>query len=98
MQYMITAYDGAGMLEKRMSVRARHLENLKNIQGKILCAGGILDEAGKMKGSMLVVDFDSAESVDTYLASEPYIQTKVWEEVRVERMNVVVLNGEKVGS
>ena len=51
-----------------------------------------------MKGSMLVVDFDSAESVDTYLASEPYIQTKVWEEVRVERMNVVVLNGENVGS
>ena len=28
MQFVITAYDGENMLEKRMSVRPRHLENM----------------------------------------------------------------------
>ena len=48
MQFLIRAYDGPGMLEKRMEVRMRHLENLAKVRGKILCAGGLLDEEGKM--------------------------------------------------
>ena len=39
MQVMIKAYDGAGMLEKRMAVRPRHLENIAKVKGKVLCAG-----------------------------------------------------------
>ncbi len=31
------------------------------------------------------------------LENEPYIIEKVWEEVRIEAMNVVLVNGEKVG-
>ena len=97
MQIIITAYDGQNMLEKRMEVRPRHLQNLATVKGKILCAGGLLDEEGKMKGSVMVIDFDSRECLDEYLKSEPYIMEKVWEKVAVEPMNVVVLNGEKVG-
>ena len=50
-----------------------------------------------MKGSVLVMDFPSREALDRYLSTEPYIQEKVWEKVEVENMNVVILNGEKVG-
>ncbi len=57
----------------------------------------LLDDEGKMKGSVLILDFDSKEKLDAYLASEPYIAESVWETVTVERMNVVLLNGEKVG-
>lgn len=97
MQFMITAYDGDNMLEKRLAVRSRHLENLKKVKGRILCAGGLLDDAGQMKGSVLVMDFDSRKDLDDYLGSEPYIAEHVWETVNVEVMNVVILNGEKVG-
>ena len=38
MQFVITAYDGPNMLEKRMEVRPRHLQNLSRLKGKILCA------------------------------------------------------------
>lgn len=31
MQFMIKAYDGEGMLEKRMEVRPLHLEGMKNL-------------------------------------------------------------------
>lgn len=97
MQYMIRALDGRNMLEKRLAVRVQHLENLQKIKGKILCAGGLLDEEGKMKGSALVIDFESEDALKEYLKSEPYIIEQVWADVEVSRMNVVLLNGEKVG-
>ena len=95
MQVMIKAYDGAGMLEKRMEVRPRHLENIAKVKGKVLCAGGLLDNEGKMKGSVLIMEFESWHLLDEYLNTEPYIVEKVWKKVEVESMNVVILNGEK---
>lgn len=71
--------------------------NMKQVDGKVVCAGGILDEEGRMKGSLLVMDFDSQDKLDAYLRTEPYITEGVWEKVKVERMNVVIVNGEKVG-
>ena len=97
MQFIIKAYDGENMLEKRMAVRPRHLENIAKVKGKVLCAGGLLDEEGKMKGSVMIMDFESKAMLDEYLSSEPYIIEHVWEKVEAEPMNVVILNGEKVG-
>ena len=96
MQFLVKAYDGPDMLEKRMAVRPRHLEGMKKLGKHIICAGGLLDEEGRMKGSALVLDFESREALDEYLASEPYITDGVWEKVEVETMNVVLVNGEKV--
>lgn len=95
MQFVITAYDGKGMLAKRMEVRPRHLEGMDKLGEHIVCAGGLLDEEGKMKGSVLVVDFENREEVDEYLANEPYVLEHVWEKIEVERMNVVILKGER---
>ena len=95
MQFVIKALDGAGLLEKRMEVRPRHLENMGKVNGKVVCAGGLLDDEGKMKGSVMVMDFADKAALDAYLASEPYILEHVWEKVEVERINVVLVNGEK---
>ncbi|MBQ6452822.1 MAG: hypothetical protein IJJ14_00520 [Coriobacteriales bacterium] len=97
MQFVVTAYDGKGMLEKRMSVRSRHLEGIARMMDHVTVAGGILDDEGKPKGSVLVLDFDNRAELDDYLAAEPYIVEGVWETVTVEPMNVVILKGEKVG-
>ena len=92
MQFIIKALDGEGMLEKRMEVRPAHLEGMKKMNSHIILAGGILDEEGKMKGSLLVVEFSSCEEVDEYLANEPYVKANVWQTIEVEQMNVVILN------
>ena len=96
MQFMIKAYDGEGKLEKRMEVRPRHLEGMNKLSNHIICAGGLLDEDGKMKGSALIMEFESRKELDDYLANEPYVLENVWEKIEVESMNVVLLNGEKV--
>ena len=56
----------------------------------------LLGEEGKMKGSALVIDFDSPEALKEYLDSEPYIKTGVWQDVESHRMNVVIFDGAKV--
>lgn len=90
MQFIIKAYDGEGKLDKRMEVRPMHLEGMKKLGDQVILAGGLLDEEGKMKGSMLVVDFPDRAAVDKYLASEPYVLAEVWEKIEVERFNVVI--------
>ena len=97
MQFIITAHDGTNMLEKRMAVRPRHLAGMEQMSSHIICAGGILDESGKPKGSVLVLDFPDRAGLDAYLKNEPYVQEHVWEKIDIEEMNVVIVNGEKVG-
>ena len=90
MQFIIKAYDGAEMLAKRMEVRPRHLEGMARLGGHVICAGGLLDEDGKMKGSALIMDFADRSELDAYLANEPYVQEHVWDRIDVERINVVI--------
>ena len=90
MQFVIKAYDGKGKFDKRMEVRPRHLEGIEKIREHVICGGGLLDEEGKMKGSVLIMEYDNREQLDEYLANEPYVVEQVWETIEVERMNVVV--------
>ena len=96
MQFRITAYDctDKDALARRMAVRPRHLENILKVmeENKILCAGGISNDAGAPVGSFLIMDFPSREALDKYLESEPYITEKVWETVEVETCNAVIVD------
>ena len=95
MQFLVRAYDGPNMLEKRMAVRPRHLEGMKALGRQIIAAGGLLDEDGKMKGSALIMEFPDRAALDDYLSGEPYVVEGVWQKIVVEPMNVVLVNGEK---
>ncbi|MBR6212875.1 MAG: hypothetical protein IKQ64_07540 [Bacteroidales bacterium] len=95
MQFIVKAYDGEGMLDRRMEVRPRHLEGMAGLGTHVVCAGGLLDEEGKMKGSVLVMDFETRDELDRYIANEPYVVEHVWEKIEVERLNVVLVKGEK---
>ena len=69
---------------------------MKKLSEHIICAGGLLDDEGRMKGSVLVMEFPDRKDLDEYLNTEPYLTEQVWEKVEVEQMNVVIVNGEKV--
>ena len=62
---MIKAYDGEGKLDKRMEVRPRHFEGMEKMKEHILCAGGMLDDDGKMIGSLLVMEFENWRSSES---------------------------------
>lgn len=96
MQFIITAHDGENMLDKRMAVRPRHLEGMAKLSEHIVFAGGLLDEGKKMKGSVLILDFEDRAALDDYLKNEPYVVEHVWEKIEIETVNAVIVNGKKV--
>ena len=94
MQFVINAYDGKDAYDTRMSVRPQHLENIAGLNkaGHVICAGGMTNGEGKLIGSVLIMDFDSREMLDDYLANEPYVKANVWQDIKVEPINVVIAN------
>lgn len=101
MQFIIYAYDATDdkAFERRMAVRPDHLENIKKVEekGRVICAGGLTNDDGKVIGSFLVMEFANKELFNEYLESEPYIKHGVWDEVKINNCNVVIMNDEKVG-
>ena len=101
MQFIIKAYDGKDedALTRRMNARPDHLAGIKKVQekGSVICAGGLTNQEGLPIGSFLVMEFETREMLDEYLANEPYILNNVWQDVTVETCNVVIVNDEKVG-
>lgn len=87
MQFLLTAYDGtdAEALQRRLKVRGEHLEKNDGLKktGEFLFGGAILDEAGKMIGSMIVYEFPDRQSLDKKLKEEPYITGGVWKKIEI---------------
>ncbi|AKG33868.1 YciI family protein [Paenibacillus durus] len=92
MQYIITAYDGTdeSAMERRLMAREEHLESVESRfkEGQHLYGGAILDDAGKMIGSMMVVDYSSREELDNWLKIEPYVVGNVWKKIEIQPFRV----------
>lgn len=97
MQFIIIATDRENVLEKRIAVRPRHLESLAQLESQIIFAGGRLDETGRPKGSLVVMECPSRAALDAYLAQEPYVVEGVWGEIQIEPVKVAIVKGEMAG-
>lgn len=88
MQFLLIAYDGtdAEALERRMKSRPEHLEKTSVIKktGQFLCGGAILDDTGKMIGSMILYEVVDRQELDGLLLNEPYIYNKIWEKITIQ--------------
>ncbi len=87
MQFLLVAFDGTDneALERRMKARPGHLENVAVLKkrGEFLLGGAILDDEGKMIGSMIIYEFPNRALLDKCLENEPYIIKGVWEKIDI---------------
>jgi uncharacterized protein YciI len=92
MQFLVVAYDGTdeGALERRLKVREAHLKSAKEMydNGRWLYACAILNDDGKMIGSMIVCEFPSRDELEQWLKEEPYVVGNVWQKIEVNRAQV----------
>lgn len=93
MHYLVIGRDGsdAQAQDRRMAARPNHLQKMKDLKadGHFVFAGALLDEQGQnMKGSAIVVEFESEEGLNQWLSSEPYIEGKVWEQYEVVKFKI----------
>lgn len=87
MQFLIIAHDGEDKdaLDRRLTVREAHLASCAAgvKAGEHLVGAALLDYAGKMRGSVMIVDYPSRKEVDEWLAKEPYVVKEVWKKIEV---------------
>jgi uncharacterized protein len=87
MQFILLAYDGTDSAapERRLKVRPGHLDKIKElkISGEFVFGGAILNDEGKMIGSMIVYDFPDRAALDERLKNEPYITEGVWKKIEI---------------
>ena len=91
-QYVIIAQDGTdeNALDRRMEVRPFHLEGAKKLKenNNFVIGGAMLDEAGKMNGSVMILQFETDEEFKNWYENEPYIKGKVWQKIEVKPFRV----------
>lgn len=80
-------------LELRKQVRPFHLElaNKMKASGNLLMGGAILDLGEKMRGSVMVVQFESEEGLKEWLSKEPYLQEGVWQQYEIHPFKLAII-------
>jgi uncharacterized protein YciI len=87
MQFLLIAYDGTDpdAESRRLGVRQEHLDKISNLKrnGEFLLGGAILNDEGKMIGSMILYEFPDRSALDERLKDEPYITGGVWGKIEI---------------
>ena len=91
-QFLLTGKDGRDdeALNRRMAVRTEHLAGAERMKaaGQLLMGAAMLDENGKMIGSIMLFNFNNRAELDAYLKDEPYVVGNVWQEIDVQSVAV----------
>ncbi|MBS1702734.1 MAG: hypothetical protein JST12_13810 [Armatimonadetes bacterium] len=86
-QWVVHAWDGTdeGALARRLAIRDNHLAGARGLKatGNFVLGGAMLDDDGNMIGSTMIVQFETVEERDAWIAREPYIQDGVWEDWKI---------------
>lgn len=92
MQFVVIAFDGTDeqALERRMAHREEHLAMCRKLKatGNYHSGGAMLDDTGKMIGSVCFYEFASRAEFDIWLKTEPYIRGNVWQKVEVHPFRI----------
>lgn len=87
MQFAIIAHDGddGEALDRRMAVRDQHVALSDQLlsSGNGLFGGAILDDSGRMVGTIKIVQFDTEDAFQRYMDSEPFVTGGVWKNIQV---------------
>lgn len=92
MLYAIISEDVPESLEKRLSVREKHLARLQELthQGRLIIAGPHpaidTNEPGSagFSGSLVIAEFDSLEEAQAWADKDPYVSAGVYHKVLVK--------------
>ncbi|GAA4896475.1 hypothetical protein LX16_1355 [Stackebrandtia albiflava] len=89
MRFLVIGRDGTDpeAPDRRAAARQAHLAAGSRLaeEGVLVHGGALVDDDGRMTGSMLLLDLPDRAALDAWLAEEPYVTGDVWREVTVER-------------
>ena len=87
--YMMLCTDKSGALELRKATREAHLSYVAET-GCVMQAGPLLDDAGEMAGSLIVLDLPDIDAAKHWGTNDPYAMAGLFETVRVQEWKKVI--------
>lgn len=87
--FVVHALDAPGKAKVRAEARPAHRARLRDHDHplKVHIGGPLLDDAGEMCGTMLIIEAEDKEAVGHYLAGDPYSKAGVYGRVEVHGYN-----------
>lgn len=85
----LIAKDKSGALQTRKDNREAHLAYLKGT-GVVQQAGPILDDAGEMVGSVIVLEVTDMTAARDWAANDPYAKAGLFSDVQLLHWNRVL--------
>ena len=81
--YVLVCNDKSDSLELRLANREAHLAYARGFADRLKVAGPLLDEAGNMAGSLLILEADSLEEARGFNLGDPYQKAGLFASVQV---------------
>ncbi|WP_298805093.1 YciI family protein [uncultured Lentibacter sp.] len=81
--------DKAGALDTRKANRDAHLAYIAET-GVVAMAGPLLDAAGDMAGSLVILDVADAAAAESWAAHDPYAKAGLFSDVRIQPWKKVI--------
>lgn len=94
MPFLIETWDKPNTTQLRQDNRPAHLDFLCENASKLLACGAKLDDEGaNASGSVYIVDVETREEAEAFLAQDPFSQVGLPEKVNIVRWRKAVLDG-----
>ncbi len=88
--YVVSCVDKPDSLDRRMAAREAHLAYVASHMDIVRAGGPYLDEAGKMAGSMLILDVPDKAAAEAFSAADPYRLAGLFDHVDIQAWRVTV--------
>lgn len=91
--FVVSCTDNEGTVEKRLATRPQHLERLQklNDEGRLIVAGALPKDPNNPQagfyGSTIIVDFESREAVEAWVAEEPFLKEGIYSHIDIKSFN-----------
>lgn len=88
--FTLVCLDKPNALDLRMANREAHLAYVATFGERVKLGGPMLDEAGQMAGSLLIVDAGDMAEAQAFSAADPYAKAGLFQSVEIRQFRVVV--------
>lgn len=95
MPYLIETFDKPGHQQLRRDTRDEHLRYLEANKALLLaCGAKLADDGSDLGGGLYVVDLDTRDEAERFIADDPFSRVDLFEHVTITRWRKAYLAGQ----
>ena len=95
MPYLIETFDKPGQQQLRRDTRDEHLRFLEANKALLLaCGAKLADDGSDLGGGLYVVDLDTRDEAERFIADDPFSRVDLFERVTITRWRKAYLAGQ----